>query len=654
MLAADDQIRQVQQATDLVALVGQHVRLQPRGKEFVGLCPFHDDHKPSMYVSPAKQIYKCFSCGAGGDALGWMVNYHKMSFPEALRMLAEQAGIQLKPLRGGAVRDRDELADLMGANAKALAFFRARLGDAAEGRGARAYIAERGINAEMVEQFQLGYAPNRWDGMAQAIERQGWDLPAFRKVGLVSQRSQGPGDFDRLRHRLIFPICDGLGRPVAFGGRILPDATRADPREAKYLNSPESPLFNKSQTLYGLHLARRAIIDSQLAVVVEGYTDVIACHQHGLVNVVATLGTALTAGHATQLRRVADRVVLVFDVDEAGQKAADRAVEIFLGSGLEVAVAILRAPDGRAGDPADLLAREDGVALWNQAIAGAADALSYQFERLRERFDAAGSTGARERLAEDYIRQLADIGLARQSLIRRALTFQRLADLLKLSPRQVADMVERVAGRRPAAPPPAGDPGAQPAGGGVIGLSQKKKDILDIARSEPVHRIKALTTAERHLIGGLLALPRLFHEVTHDGRPLDEALTDTAMISAPAQRLYAMIHEHLGQNGDLTLAGLLADLARTGEPELADLATRAEAEVEGFTEGDEERIADLVAAAARSLLTFHDERTHRAARDRALRGDADSGPVDADRLLKEVYDHQRANRPGVRIGRIEN
>ncbi|MBT8487168.1 MAG: DNA primase, partial [Phycisphaerae bacterium] len=321
------EIDQVREATDLVRLVSEHVAIQPRGREYVGLCPFHDDHKPSFAVVTHKgsSFFHCFACGASGDCFRFVMRFHSMEFGEALRYLAERAGITLQP-RGAAGGERDDggprRGDLIATQERALAFFRRVLADSAAGATARGALEDRGITPDMVDRFQLGAAPEGYDGLLRRLDAS--DRPVARAAGLLKTRQDESGEYDAFRNRLMFPICDEVGRPVAFGGRIL------DPDDQpKYLNSAESPIFRKSRTLYGLHLARRSIMDASLAIVTEGYTDVIACHQAGFENVVGTLGTALTADHARILARICDTVVLLFDGDEAGQKAADRGVEVF-------------------------------------------------------------------------------------------------------------------------------------------------------------------------------------------------------------------------------------------------------------------------------------------------------------------------------------
>ena len=237
MSVGNDQKLQIQQATDIVRLIGEQISLQPKGKEFVGLCPFHNDKRPSLSVSPAKQIYKCFACSAGGDVFSFVMNYHKMTFPETLKYLAERAGIKLESAKrswGEQAESATDRQQIVRANELAVRYYASVLKQP-DSRVARDYIQQRGISAAMVEVFQIGYAPDQWDGLSLVIGQRGWDRRGFELAGLISQRKQGNGHYDRLRHRLIFPILDALGRPVAFGGRRIREED-----EPKYLNSPET------------------------------------------------------------------------------------------------------------------------------------------------------------------------------------------------------------------------------------------------------------------------------------------------------------------------------------------------------------------------------------------------------------------------------
>lgn len=637
----DDQKLEVQQATDIVRLIGEQIALKPRGKEFLGLCPFHDDKNPSMHVSPAKQIYKCFSCSAGGDVFSFVMNYHKMTFPEALKLLADRAGIKLVQAHGPADRgheegptDRQCIAD---ANAKAIGFFRALYRHGEHGQIARAYVEKRRISPEMIEAFQIGYASDRWDGLVMMIQEKNWDRRAFELAGLVSPRTNGQGLYDRLRHRLIFPIFDAIGRPIAFGGRKLREED-----EPKYLNSPETPLFNKSATLYGLHLAKQPIINSKTAVIVEGYTDVIACHQAGIKNVVATLGTALTIQHVQTLRHFAEKVVLIYDGDEAGQKAADRAVEVFLTGSMDVAFAVL--PDGL--DPAELLELSDGVEQWNRAVAQSTDALDYQFRRVRSELESAQTVTGRQRVAEEYLTKLAQLGLEQMPMLRKAMVMPRLAELLHLSEQSIHDLLKRLA--------PVRRGGGASASPGATSDNAVNNPLRDVALSLNSPKMKALVQAERHLIGCLLRQPDLFHQILADGGTLDETVTPAELLTASGKRLYERIYQRLCDGVETTMQSLLVELAET-EADLTALVTQADADVEACVGEQSERILPLLQSAASAILAYHREleyeRTRQALADR---GADDSDQIDQAQILKRLLEHRKAHPSPGRIARLES
>lgn len=619
--------QEVQQATDIVRLIGEHVALRPRGKEFVGLCPFHDDKRPSLNVSPAKQIYKCFSCGEGGDVFSFVMEYHKMGFRDALQHLAERANITLPKFAGGpddpssGPSPRQRIAK---ANEQAQAFFRRVLQDPQHGRIARDYLAERGISDDMIGAFGIGYAPDRWDGMVEAIGRRGWDRRAFAMAGLIADRSSGDGQYDRFRHRLMFPICDGMGRPIAFGGRVLDGGTIEDKSDAKYLNSPETPLFNKSATLFGLHLARKPIIDSRTAVVVEGYTDVIACHQAGLGNVVATLGTALTDQHAQPLRPLCDRVVLVFDADEAGQRAADRAVEVFFREPLDVCVAVL--PDRL--DPADLLAQDDGAERWAAVIERAADAMQFQFQRFAAQFEAIDTLAGRRKLAEQYLQLLGRLGFRQLDPMRRAMVIPRLADLLRLSPEVVDDLL-----RRASATGPAGQRGAAEA------------TSVD---APPSPR----TLAERQIVGCLLEQSEAFEMVLADGRPLQELLSPDDLTDPAARSVFAAILDRRRQSLPMHTGDLRVML---DDEMLIRQALDWAMDIERTTDGRADRIESLLQEAAGAVLRGRAEHDYQeqvsTLRNQAAQQQAQD--AEAERLALAVA-HRRAHPSTGRIPRIRN
>ena len=622
----DDAKRQVQQATDIVRMIGEHVALRPRGKEFVGVCPFHDDKNPSMYVSPTKQIFKCFACGAGGDVFSFTMDYHKMSFPEAMKHLAGRAGIKLPERASGAGGasgstsggDREMIAD---ANVKAMQFYRALLAHEQHGRIARDYLASRSISDQMVEAFGIGYAPDRWDGLATMIESKHWNRRAFEMAGLITTRPTGDGQYDRLRHRLIFPIFDATGRPIAFGGRVLEGGTIEARSEAKYLNSPETPLFNKSATLYGLHLAKQPIIRSHTAVIVEGYTDVIACHQAGANNAVATLGTALTRQHAQALRHFCDRVVLVFDADEAGQKAADRAMEVFFGEPIDVSIAVL--PDGL--DPADLLGREGGVEQWKAATEHAADAMAFHFARVRSAADAVDTLTGKQRVYEDYIRRLAQLGAGQLAPERRGMVIHQIAGLMHLDANTVDDMLRRAAPRR--AYTATRERAAEPsdASGGA---------------TTPTDRVRA----ERLIVGCLLAMPSLFHEPMPDGRTFDEAVLPGDIEHDQVRQLYEVVHEHLAHADELSIADLRQ---KVEDDALVRLAADLQLEAERLTDESPVGLAATLSAAYKALAASRQQQEYQWNKMR-LREQAG----DEDDRLRLAQRNARANPSATRFPRV--
>ncbi|CAG0955089.1 DNA primase [Phycisphaerales bacterium] len=417
-------VERVKDASDIVRVIGEVVSLKPNGREFRCLCPFHDDHNPSMYVVPGKQIFNCFVCGAAGDVLSFVMKFHKMEFREALEYLAERAGIALTPMRAAASDQPagPTRADLLKACAMGTEFFRGLLNHPEHGKAARAVIERRGITPAMVSQFLLGAAADRWDGLALTQRKQNLPAEPFFEAGLFKKRESDGSAYDAFRNRLIFPIQDQIGRVVAFGARRINDED-----EPKYLNSPETRLFNKSATLYALNHAARSIQVERTALITEGYTDAIACHQGGFTNAVATLGTALTREHVSVLRRMCDRVVLLFDGDEAGQRAADRAAEVFFAEPLDVAICTLsRFTDAK--DPDELLKRGGGAETFRRALAGASDLLDYRFARLRERLADAGMAALSKGIDEEIAR-LVDLGLKDVPPLRQRLIVKKLASL---------------------------------------------------------------------------------------------------------------------------------------------------------------------------------------------------------------------------------
>ncbi len=384
----------IKQKVDIVTLVGEYLPLTRSGSRYKVLCPFHDDHHPSMELNPDRQSYKCWVCGSGGDVFDFVKGIERVDFPEALRMLAERVGIALDaPSAAEAASGGVSKTELLAVNAWAERAYKEALG---RSEPAQAYLASRSISLESVERFALGYAPGERGWLLSRARKEGFPVDLLEKAGLAVRPVDTPGQVrERFRGRLIFPIHDAKARPIGFGGRVLPEVERllaaSGKRVAKYLNSPETPLFKKRQVVYAGDLARNPAREARSVVVVEGYTDVIAAHQVGLGQVVGTLGTALGDDHVPALRRLADRVVLVFDGDDAGQKAADRSLEIFLSNDLDVRVLTL--PENL--DPCDFLLKE-GADAFRALIGQAVDPLVFALNRASVVFDLESIEGSRQ------------------------------------------------------------------------------------------------------------------------------------------------------------------------------------------------------------------------------------------------------------------
>lgn len=377
-MADRSDIDEVRTRTDLVSVVERYVTLKRAGRQLKGLCPFHQEKTPSFVVSPEIGYWKCFGqCGEGGDVFKFVQKIENLTFPEALERLAMQAGVTLTSRQPRATAGASDAAPseagqkdrLRQINALALRFYRDVL---ARSPVAREYLQERGLAHAAQENFQLGFAADEWDGLCRFLSRSGISLADAEKAGLVTVGERGA--FDKLRGRLVFPILDVHERPIAFGGRLIGEAR---PNQPKYWNSPETPLFSKGREMYGLWRARKAIAAREQAVVVEGYTDVIACHQAGFENVVATLGTSLTEEHVQTLARLASVVLLAFDADSAGLKAAGRAAQIFEAQ--EVDVRVLDLPEGE--DP-DSLLKSGKRLVFEQAMETALPLTEYRIKRL--------------------------------------------------------------------------------------------------------------------------------------------------------------------------------------------------------------------------------------------------------------------------------
>jgi DNA primase len=372
-------IEQVAAANDVVEVIGSYFPLKRAGANFKALCPFHQEKTPSFTVSPSRQTFHCFGCGAGGSIFRFVMDYEHIDFPSAVRKLAERAGIAVVEKRGASDEDRQYAArrNLLKLHAEAAVWFQENLLKKEVGEPARKYLKRRGITGEIAKCWQLGYAPAEWDAFEHWAKDQGYDARELIASGLLKTKgendtSSSHGAYDRFRNRIMFPICNDIGEVIAFSGRLLQD----EEGTAKYLNSPETPLFRKGNVLFGLHKSKRALIEANCAIVCEGQLDLISLFEAGITNVVAPQGTAFTDNQARILKRFVNEVVLCFDSDTAGAKAAERSLDALLEN--DFIVRVIELPPGE--DP-DSLIRRERREQFEKRVAQARDFFDYRIER---------------------------------------------------------------------------------------------------------------------------------------------------------------------------------------------------------------------------------------------------------------------------------
>jgi len=401
-MSGDAVIEEIRNRLDIVALISDYMPLRKAGTSFKAPCPFHQEKTPSFFVSPDKQIWHCFGCGDGGDIFGFVMRMEGLEFPDALRHLAEKAGVKLE--RRADDGQKSERRRLLEINRLAAKLYHKILLDSPKAEAARAYVRRRALTDETVERFMLGFSPDSWDATSTFMKERGFtDLELF-KAGLTVKSERGTGQYDRFRGRLMFPICDVQGEVVGFTGRIMPGPDGKDPDGPKYVNTPQTEVYNKSRALYGINLAKQDIRRENCAVIVEGNVDVISSHQADVRNVIASSGTALTDEHLAILKRFTDRVVLSFDGDLAGENAARRGIDSAVAAGFSVRV--LRLPAGSGKDPDDCIRKD--VALWKKAIEDAVPYMGWYMEKASERTDFSDGESKR-RSADELLREIAKI-----------------------------------------------------------------------------------------------------------------------------------------------------------------------------------------------------------------------------------------------------
>jgi DNA primase len=410
---AFDAKEQVRQAIDIVDLVGGYIQLRRQGRNFIGLCPWHDDSRPSLNVNPERQSWKCWVCDVGGDIFSFVMKAEGLEFREALELLADKAGVSLSRTgqggqdashaAGEATSDKRLLLRVM---AWAEGEYHRCLVESPEGEPGRRYLTERGISPDSIGRFHLGYAPPGWTWLRDRARRANLSAAHLERLGLLRRKELAGEHYDWFRGRVMFSIRDARSRPIALGGRVLPQL--ATERDSKYINSPETPLYSKSRELYGLDLARDAIGRDHNVAVMEGYTDVIMAHQNGLTNVVAVLGTALGEGHLQLLRRFTDSITLVLDGDDAGRRRTNEIIDTLLALFVknQVDLRILTLPEGV--DPCDFILSHGSDAL-RQLLATAVDALEHKFLSVTQGLDISTDTHRASQAVEQVLASLAHL-----------------------------------------------------------------------------------------------------------------------------------------------------------------------------------------------------------------------------------------------------
>jgi DNA primase len=469
-------IQQVKNANGIVDVVSGYVNLRQAGQTYKGICPFHDDHRPSFDVDPRRQRYRCWSCGKHGDVFTFIQEHQRVDFREALELLARRAGITLEKI-ADSPQKRGRALMLEVVRWAADQYHRCLL-DSPLAEAARRYLSERQISGESIRRFGLGYAPPAGEWLSQRAAALGISTDLLEKVGLLAARQEGTGHYDRFRDRVMFPIRNRSGETVGFGGRILPSSPYAA-RAPKYYNSCETPFFTKSEHLYGIDQARQAALAAGYVAVVEGYTDVLMAHQLGVANVVATMGTALNARHVRQLRQAVPRVVLVFDADAGGETGVDRALEIFVSQDVDLAIATL--PDGL--DPCDLLLQQ-GADAFRDVLGRAVDALEFKLDRLLSR--AASSVEERRRAVDSMlgIIALAPQMPGREGAVKRELIVTRIAQRLALKEETVWGRLRELQHAARSRVPPEAQSPAEKSGSEAIRFAEER-ELLQVLLADP-------------------------------------------------------------------------------------------------------------------------------------------------------------------------
>ncbi len=578
-LISPESLERVKQTADIVEVINAHTDLRRQGARMVGLCPFHEERTPSFSVDPQEKLYHCFGCGVGGDVIKFVEEKEGLGFAEAVELLADRYGVELErekedPRAEVRRQQRRRLEQLLDRTA---AFYAAFLWDAQEAAKAREYMAERGLGEEVLRAFGVGYAPSAWDKVLVRGQQAGFSVDEMRGVGLV-QRGRGGGEYDRFRSRIMFPIRDRRGRVLGFGGRAM----RSD-QGAKYVNTAETDFFHKSHMLYGIDRAKAAIAKAGRAVVVEGYTDVLALHQAGVEEAVGVMGTAITEEQVAALSGMVEEVVLALDADSAGQEAMLRAQRVAAGRKMRLRVAAMPA----GVDPAEMMAADGGAERFRALVEGAVELPVFQVGLVLAATDVA-SPAERDRALTEVAPVLAGMGetASRDDLVRR------VAERLDVEPAMVM-------GRLVA---------ARPTSGGSETASSPGRSASQAPSRRPAAELTSRERRERALLAMCIAMPK-------EGKGFLERLSDEHL-SPTGIRALAWLRRHPEDaasnlpHDDDELAGVIAELVMLAHDEPAS----TEAMELNFLLLEQRRLEAQIAAAGEK---GDSERRHKLSLERA-------------------------------------
>ncbi len=392
-----DQVEEIKQKNDIVELIGSYLELKKAGANYKAPCPFHQEKDPSFMVNPNRQIFKCFGCGESGDVYTFVEKMEGVDFPGALKILADRAGVKLKKIDQ---KDFDDTKELYQINELATKFFQYLLNEEGIGKKARKYLKEeRELEDKIIKKFRIGYAPNAWNNLMNFLTKKGYKKEQILKAGLVIENRDKKSTYDRFRGRIMIPIINPADRVIGFTSRILPEFD--DGKTGKYINSPETPIFNKSRVLFGKNFANKEIRQTKEVILVEGQLDVISSFQHGFTNTIATSGTSLTQDQIDLISRIADKIIFAFDSDQAGQEATKKGIDLALASDLEVRVALI---PGKFGDVDDVL-RADPK-MWKEAVKNSKEIIEYYFDKLIPKNPTKISSNKKREIVKELVEQI--------------------------------------------------------------------------------------------------------------------------------------------------------------------------------------------------------------------------------------------------------